>query len=183
MKRSGFAVAAAAMVLAAAGSVAAKQRYYTYEPDSDTARYRSQEITLTVDAGMWGVKIERLYRTRGNDLRLGRPDGRFSDRQLGKILDGEDAHGLQIYAVDVKDGQGFAHGACKGADRAWIAFSPVRPYRDLKLYVLKYDEETKAPALCETLAYRFRAEWLLPDKASLARMEGEEDQGGANSRQ
>jgi hypothetical protein len=83
--------------------------------------------------------------------------------------------------VDVKEGAGFAHGACKGADRAWIAFTPVRPYRDLKLYVVKYDDQTRGPALCETLSYRFRAEWLLPDRASLARMEGEEDQGGAGS--
>lgn len=176
MKRLGLAVIAALAVMAASGAAeAARLHYYTYEPNSDSARYRSQEITLIVQAGMWGSRVRRLYRTRGHDMALGRPDGVFSEGQLHRLLADEDVRGLQLYSVDTKDGEGFAHGACKGADRAWVAFTPVRPYHDLRIYVLKYDAETKAPAVCETLDYRWRAEWQLPDRGNLARMEGEED--------
>jgi hypothetical protein len=169
-----FGVLASAFV---AGSAQARERYFTYEPDSDSARYRSDEITLAVRQDLLGRRVEKLFRTRGKALTLGKPEGAFSGGQLGKLLKGEDVSGLQLYAVDVKDGEGFARGACKGADRAWVAFTAVKPDQDLHIYVLKRDPQTKAPELCETLAYRYRAEWQLPDGPSLARMEGEEDTG------
>ncbi|HWE45619.1 MAG TPA: hypothetical protein VG407_06280 [Caulobacteraceae bacterium] len=172
-------------VLAAitAGAAQAKERYFTYEPDSASAKYRSDVITLTVREDMLGRRVEKLYRTRGKWLTLGKPQGAFSGGQLVKLLksNDDDTRGIQLYAVDVKDGQGFAYGACKGADRAWLAITPVRPDRDLTIYVLKVDPETKGPALCETLQYRWRAEWQLPKTANEAKSAGHEDDGAPSS--
>jgi hypothetical protein len=170
----GLAVAALGAGLATGTAQAARDRYFTYEPQSDAARYRSAEITLVVRPGLLSSKVLRIYRARGKAFALDKPEGLFSGKQLHQALTGEDIEGLHLYAVDVKDGEGFAHGACTGADRAWIAFTPIRPYRDLRIYVLKYDAEAKAPALCETLDYRWRAEWLLPNRPNDARVEGEE---------
>lgn len=163
----------------AAGAAHAKDRYFTYEPDSDSAKYRSDVITLAVHDDMLGRRVQKLYRTRGKGLVLGKPQGAFSGGQLVKMLkqDDDDTRGIQLYAVDVKDGAGFAHGACKGADRAWLAFTPVRPDHDLTIYVVKADPDTKGPALCETLTYRWRAEWQLPPHANMAKSDSEDDDG------
>lgn len=163
----------------AASAAHAKDRYFTYEPDSDSAKYRSDVITLTVHEDMLGRRVTKLYRTRGKELALGKPQAAFSGGQLVKMLkeDDDDTRGIQLYAVDVKDGAGFAHGACKGADRAWLAFTPVRPDRDLTIYVVKFDPDFKGPALCETLQYRWRAEWMLPYRANDAKAAGQEDDG------
>jgi hypothetical protein len=168
---------AAAML--ASGAAQARERYFTYEPDSDAARYRSQEITLVIEENVLGRRVLKLYRTRGKELRLEAPKVNFSERALSKLVDdGEDLHGLQFYAVNLKDGEGFARGACKGADRAWVAMTPVKPYQALRIYVLKLDPQTKGPALCETLAYRYRAEWQLPPHANLSKSEGEAEGDG-----
>ena len=162
-----------------AGAAHAKERYFTYEPESDSAKYRSDVITLSVHEDMLGRRVQKLYRTRGQGLTLGKPQGAFSGGQLVKMLkqDDDDTRGIQLYAVDVKDGQGFAYGACKGADRAWLAFTPVRPDRDLTIYVVKIDPASKGPALCETLQYRWRAEWQLPHGPNEAKAAGADDDG------
>ncbi len=162
-----------------AGAAHAKERYFTYEPDSESAKHRSDVITLTVHEDMFGRRVQKLYRTRGQGLTLGKPQGAFSGGQLVKMLkqDDDDTRGIQLYAIDVKDGQGFAYGACKGADRAWLAMTPVRPDHDLTIYVLKRDPATKGPAICETLQYRWRAEWQLPRTPNEAKAVGQEDDG------
>jgi hypothetical protein len=180
---TGVAAIGVALATLAAGAAQAKERYFTYEPDSASAKYRSDVITLIVHEDVLGRRVERLYRTRGKSLALGRPQGAFSGGQLVKLLksNDDDTRGLQLYAVDLKDGQGFAYGACKGADRAWLALTPVRPDKDLTIYVLKVDPETKGPALCETLQYRYRAEWQLPKTANEAKAAGEDDDGAPTS--
>ena len=162
-----------------AGAAHAKERYFTYEPDSESAKHRSDVITLAVHEDMLGRRVQKLYRTRGAGLVLGKPQGAFSGGQLVKLLksNDDDTRGIQLYAVDVKDGAGFAYGACKGADRAWLAMTPVRPDHDLTIYVLRIDPETKGPAICETLQYRWRAEWQLPNNPNEAKFEGENDDG------
>jgi hypothetical protein len=163
----------------AAGAAHAKDRYFTYEPDSDSAKYRSDVITLAVHEDMLGRRVTKLYRTRGKRLLLGKPQGAFSGGQLVKMLkqDDDDTRGIQLYSIDTKDGAGFAYGACKGADRAWLAFTPVRPDRDLTIYVVRQAPDSKGPALCETLTYRYRAEWQLPPRAIDAKAENEGDDG------
>ena len=119
-----------------------------------------------VKPGLLSSRVLKLYRKRGKDLELKKPDGTFSLRQLSGALgeDERDLLDLKLYAVDTKDGQGFAQGACDGADRAWIALKAVKPYEPLRIYVLKFDKEKKAPAVCEVLDYRWRGEFRAPIK-------------------
>jgi hypothetical protein len=146
---------------ATAGEAAAKERYFAFEPDSDAARYRSLNITITVHVGLLSSTVLKIYRERGLDLSLERPGNTLSEGAVAKLL-GRDTGDLRLYKVNEKDGSGFAHGACKGATRAWLAFRPIKPYEPLRIYVLTYDEATKGPALCETLDYRWHGEFELP---------------------
>ena len=87
-------------------------------------------------------------------------------------LVGEDERDLldmKLYAVDPKEGEGFAQGACDGADRAWIAIKAVKPYQPLRIYVLRFDKTKKAPAICEVLDYRWRGEFRAPVKGARMR--------------
>jgi hypothetical protein len=164
------------LVILAAGAgqaSAAALRYFTFEAASAAARHRSADITVVVKPGMLSSRVLKLYRKRGADLDLKKPDGSFSLRQLaGAVGESEqDLLDMKLYAVDPKDGEGFAHGACDGADRAWIAINPVKAYQDLRIYVLKYDAAAKAPAICEVLDYRWRGEFRPPVKKSKFRDE------------
>jgi hypothetical protein len=159
----------AVLALAAAGSAAAADfRWFTYDADSPAAKHRSADITLQVKPGVLSSKVVKLYRKRGKDLDLDRPDGTFHAGELDALLGRDEAEGLRLYAVDTKDGEGFAQGACKGADRAWLALKAVKPYQPVRIYVLRYDADTKAPALCEQLDYRWRGEWRLPPRKNSA---------------
>ncbi len=167
-------IALAAMLACALGasSVQAKERYYAFEPDNESARFRSADLTITVRQGLMGSTVKRIYRERGADLGLEPAGKTFGEREALRAI-GEGQFELQLYAVNAKDGEGFAHGACKGASRAWIAFRPIHPYEGLRMYVLKYDEAAHAPALCETLDYRWRGEFLLPTHQNLAEPEAQ----------
>jgi hypothetical protein len=157
------------LAVAAAGSAAAgDHRWFTYDADSPAAKHRSADITLEVEPGVLSSKVVKLYRKRGNDLDLNRPDGTFHVGDLDALLGREETQNLRVYAVDTQDGEGFAQGACKGADRAWVALKAVKPYQPVRIYVLRYDAQAKAPALCETLDYRWRGEWRLPPRKNTA---------------
>ena len=93
-----LAIGLAAATLAA-GAAHAKDRYFTYEPDSDSAKYRSDVITLAVHEDLMGRRVLHLYRTRGKGLSLAKPQGAFSGGQLVKMLkqDDDDTRGIQLY--------------------------------------------------------------------------------------
>lgn len=160
--RTAVVLIAGAFAVLAATAASARERYFAYEPDSDAARYRSGDITVTLRVGLMGATAVKLYRERGADLGLAKPGGQFSQHDAERAI-GEGGE-LQLFAVDAKDGEGFAHGACKGAARAWIAFRSIHAYEPLRIYVLKYDDAAKAPELCETLDYRWRGEFRLPSQ-------------------
>lgn len=160
---------AACVALTATGPArAAQQRYYNYEPDSFAARYRTQDVTLAIQPGLLSSRVVRLYRKRAAPFTLHAAGPGFDAAELKPVLPEDAASGsLSVYAVDDKEGAPFARGSCKGAERAWIAMTPPRAYRDLTIYVLTRDPGTRGPRLCETLAYRWRAEWLLPEHSSI----------------
>jgi hypothetical protein len=158
------ALAAVTVVAVAGSATAADYRWFTYDADSDAARHRSADITLQVQRGLMSSRVVKLFRKRGKDLELDRPDGAIGWRQLEALFGRDVAEGLRLYAVDTKDGEGFAQGACKGADRAWLALKAVKPYEPLQIFVLRYDATTKTAELCETLDYRWRGEWRLPPR-------------------
>src|SRR3974390_1450312 len=84
----------AALLLATAAQ--ARERYFAFEPDSDEARYRSGDLTITVHPGLMGSTVKRIYRERGADLGI-KPAGKeFSERQALKAI-GEGSFELQLY--------------------------------------------------------------------------------------
>jgi hypothetical protein len=159
--------------LMAGGAQAKDFKFFAYDADNAAAKHRSADITLVVRKSFMSSRVIKLYRKRGKDLDLERPDATFSLRQLASALaESEDAVlDLRLYAIDTKDGEGFAAGACDGATRAWVAVKPVKAYQPMRIYVLKYDEATKSPGLCETLEYRWRGEWRLPPGTNTSRFE------------
>ncbi len=159
---AGIGALSAASALAGA-AVAADLRYFAYEPDSDSAKFRTQDLILVVKPGLISQRVLKLYRRRGTDLPLKSTDGSVGGARVGDAVPSDQAEGLRVYAVDPQDGAGFAKGACKGAERAWVAFRPAKPYEPLRVFVLRYDAESRKAQLCETLDYRWRGEWKLPE--------------------
>jgi hypothetical protein len=148
------------LIGAAGPASAASLHYYSYEPDSDFARHRTQDVVLTVKVGLLGgVRVLHLNRTRGDhfDLRLGGP---WAPADLRGPL-GPDARFASLYQVDPKAGAGFAYGACNGASKAWLALIAPRPFQPLRIVVLTQAPKTRKAVLCEVLDYRWRAEWEL----------------------
>lgn len=166
------------VALVAGAAEAATLRYFNYEPDSDSARYRTQDVTLVVRSGIFSSRVLQLFRKRAAPFKLHPPGPGFSGSSLKAALpDDVDPRELSLYAVDEKQGAPFANGACKGAARAWLALTPVKADRDLTIFVLTRDSASGALALCETLAYRWRAEW----QTSLQQAEQNEELGPSNS--
>jgi hypothetical protein len=164
MKTTASTVMAAGLCLAAIGSAAgaATVHSYSYDADSDAARHRTQTVTLTLREGlMGGIRVLHLYRTRGEDFDL-KPSLPWSEHALAQAL-GPAASGALLYQVDPKAGAGFARGACKGAEKAWLAMFPPKPYQPLRIVVLCEDPAAKhAPMIGETLDYAWHGEWVLP---------------------
>ncbi|MBS0295013.1 MAG: hypothetical protein JSR45_01790 [Proteobacteria bacterium] len=165
MRLAALSIATAA-TLAAGAAQAENLRYFTYEPDSEAARYRTQDITFVVKPGLLNARVLKIYRKRGDDMDL-HGAGQLSTGQLAQALPDEpELWNLKLYEVDDQQGAGFARGSCKGAQHAWLAFKALKPYQDLKMYVVTYDPASKSATLCETLAYRWRGEWKLPERKS-----------------
>lgn len=162
-----------AVIASEAGSACASTLHsYSYDPDSDFARHRTQDIILTVRRGlMGGERVLHLYRRRGDGFDV-RPSFPWSEQALGQAL-GPDARGASLYQIDPKDGAGFARGACS-AEKAWLAFFAPKPYQPLRIVVLRNDPATRAPVVCETLDYVWHGEWLVPPPRRGVRVERDE---------
>ena len=169
MVRKSVALALAVLVttsVLATAVQAADLRFFAYDPDSDSARFRTQDLIVVIKPGLLSSRVLKLYRRRGADLDLKGSDGSIQGAGLSGALPGDAADGLRVYEVDPRNGEGFAKGACKGSDRAWIALKAPKAYENLRIYVVRYDVGTKQSALCETLDYHWRGEWTLPDKGA-----------------
>lgn len=165
MTRHSFILAVLAL-LPIAGPAAADTRYFAYEADSPTARHRSGDLTVVVDRPLFGGARPRgLYRRRGADLPLSGAERSFGEAALAGAVGGP-AAGLRAYRVEGDAAQGFSQGACGAAQPVWIALPEPRRFQPLRLHVLRR-EANGAPALCETLEYRWRAEWDVPDRRGL----------------
>ena len=162
-----WSLGAAALLLACAAFGSAKSadlRYFAYQADNAEARHRSADIIVTVKPGMLSSRVIKLWRKRGKDLNLVRPESGFAERDLADALalPREDAVDLKLYGIDPREGEGFVQGACDGAaDRAYLAFAPVKPSQPLTIWVLRVDAASHKPALCETLVYSWRGEWQM----------------------
>lgn len=162
------AVAAAALALAGQAS-ASTEHYYSYGADNDAAKHRTQDIQLTLREGLMGrITVLRIYRSRGEDFGLKAVYPPWGERALNKALEGPPT-GISFYQVDPQEGVGFARGACHGAEKAWLAMVPPKPYQPMRIVVLGDDAAAHAPVVCEMLDYQWRGEWQLPTKPNDSR--------------
>lgn len=154
---------------AAAGSAAAdSMRYLSFDAASESARWRTGDVTLAIRKGILSSRrIDVLFRRKGADLPLLPSDAPFTETTIAPLIGGHDASRVRLYAVEPKAGAKFMPIACEGlAEKAWVAISEPRPYQPLAIWVFRWDARTQAPVLCVAMDYRFRGEWKLPPSAN-----------------
>lgn len=164
---------AAALLAVTAGSAAAdSMRYLSFEASTEAAQWRTGDVTLAIRKNLLSKRIDVLFRRRGSDLPLLPSDAPFDVYALQPLLVKHDPDNYRLYAIDKEAGSKFTGFACEGkADRAWLAISEPRPYRPLSIYVVRWDAEAKAPAVCVAMDYRFRGEWKMPPSSNRSAQE------------
>lgn len=148
-------------LMAVAAPAAAEERFYAYDPASNSAQLMTRGITLQVERGLFGsTRVERLFATVGQGS-AGLERGGLSDGQLRAVLPA-DAEETSVYTVEAT-GQGAALGRalCPGARAVWLVFGRVRPLRDLTVHAVGESVQGQI-TLCQTLHYRYRGEWERP---------------------
>ena len=153
------------LVISAAASSAAADtmRYLSFDAATEQSRWRTGDITLAIRKGLLSQRIDVVFRRKGSDLPLLASDAPFDVNALGAILGDRDPGDVRLYTIDPVKGAKFMPIACEGRQtKAWMAISNPRPYKPLTIWVVRWDERAKAPALCVALDYRFRGEWKMP---------------------
>ena len=164
-----LAAAAAAVIAAAAPAYAASMRYLAYEASTEASQWRTGDVTLAIRKGVINRRIDTFFRRKGSDLPLTASDAPFNEYALGHILGDRDPGSVRLYGIEAKAAERFTGFACEGkAEKAWLAVSTPKPYKPLQVWVVRWDAEARAPALCVALDYRFRGEWQFPPRPNSA---------------
>jgi hypothetical protein len=160
----------ALMTATLAGSaVADSMIYLSFDAESESARWRTGDVTLAIRKGLINKRIDVLFRRKGSDLPLNAPDAPFDVAALAPLLNGRNPGDVRLYSVDGAAGAKFMPIACSGlAEKAWVAISTPRPYKPLTIWVVRWDAAAAKPALCVEMDYRFRGEWKMPPKPNRA---------------
>lgn len=157
----------------AGSAVADSMIYLSFDAESESARWRTGDVTLAIRKGLVSRKIDVLFRRKGADLPLIASDAPFDVNAITPLLDtGRKAEDVRLYSVEARAGAKFMPIACSGlSQKAWVAISTPRPYKPLKIWVVRWDEAAARPALCVEMDYRFRGEWKMPPAANRAAQE------------
>jgi hypothetical protein len=166
MRPIAFCLAIALGVSVAAGASAAKKIYSYDSADPATEAMTEEGLTFVFDKSpLGGQRVISIMETHD----IGQADVRpASESELGAGgIDGALGHRSQeraLYEIVQTGGQGRAlvRALCPGADRAWLAFGPLRADEPLRIDALTRDTATGRSRLCRTLAYQFHGEWDLP---------------------
>lgn len=148
---------------AAAPAAADTMRYLSFDAASESARWRTGDVTVAIRKKFLSQRIDVLFRRKGSDLPLQESDAPFDVAALRAILGDHDPEDVRLYSIDPQKGAKFMPIACEGvAQKAWMAISTPRPYKPLSIWVVRWDEQARAPVLCVAMDYRFRGEWKMP---------------------
>lgn len=166
-------IALIALTASLAGAAAAdSMRYLSFDAESESARWRTGDVTLAIRKGLLSRRVDVLYRRKGSDLPLEESDAPFDIDALRPMLGAHDPEDVRLYAVDPQAGARFMPIACSGlAEKAWVAISTPRPYKPLTIWVVRWDAAASAPVLCVEMDYRYRGEWTMPPAANRAAQE------------
>ncbi|HEX8232348.1 MAG TPA: hypothetical protein VF559_03245 [Caulobacteraceae bacterium] len=157
-------LALAAIALPAQPAQAAR-RIYSYDPANAAARVLAEDGFTFVfdDAPLRGQKVRTVLSNHANAEAPLQP---ASEDALGATLEalaGKPVRERELYEIVKKEnGDALARAACPGAERAWLAFGPLKRARDLAIQVFGRDPGGK-PRFCATLQFTWRGEWRLPD--------------------
>ncbi len=154
---------AAVAVLAAGGARADSLHLYSYDPADAATRQAAGPLTFTFRRGLLHTTLLNLRSTEATATAWLHPaDGKaLGPGGLARAGGGREA--LALYAVDpAEEGAALVAAFCPGATRAWMAFGPLKPYRDLTVLVIGAPASGGPPKLCRTLTFSFHGEWVLP---------------------
>ncbi len=152
----------AALVLASPAW--AVKRIYSYDSANQaTEKMTEQGLTFVFDRGLMSTRVQQVIET--NDI--GQAEVRPASASalgpggLGALI-GEQAHERDLYEILPRDnGLALITGLCPGADRAWLAFGPLRVDEPLRIHVLGHNPTTGRSWKCVTLDYNFHGQWAL----------------------
>jgi hypothetical protein len=152
------------LVLALAGPAAAVKRMYSYDSANKlTEQMTESGLTFVFNRSLMSTRVTELIET--NDI--GQADLRpASPSVLGPgglaALIGQGAHERDLYEIVPRDdGAALIRALCPGADRAWLAFGPLRVDQPLRIHALGHDPATGRSRKCITLDYSFHGQWAL----------------------
>jgi hypothetical protein len=159
---------AAVLALAAAGMAgpaAASVLMYSYDSTTPVTQTMTENgITLMLQKSFLRLRVLRLVET----LDIGSAELKpASEDELGRgglrEALGRDAEERDLYEITLKDdGRALTNALCRGADKAFLAFGPIRQDQNLRVRALARDPATGKARLCVTLDYAFHGVWTLP---------------------
>jgi hypothetical protein len=152
-------------VLSPAAPAAAALIMYSYDSSNpQTEAMTEQGVTLMLDKTLTRLKVVRLVET----LNVGQADLKpASEADLGhgglaRVL-GDNPKERDLYEIVLKDdGRALTNALCSGADKAWLAFGPIKQDRALVVDAIGRDPSSGQAHLCMTLTYAFHGVWTLP---------------------
>jgi hypothetical protein len=154
-----------AMILAltlAAGAARAELRQFSYDAANEETIASSGPVTLLVSQSMFGthlVKISSTVAKATADLR--REDaGALGRGGWQEATDGVERDLYRILPAD--EGADFTSALCPGSKQAWLALTPVKYGRNVRMVVIGDDPAGGGVRRCRTLEFQFHGEWRLP---------------------
>jgi hypothetical protein len=159
----------AALLALLAGMVLASpawavKRIYSYDSANRlTEQMTEAGLTFVFDRTLMSTRVKEIIETNDVGHAEVRPAGQsvLGPGGLAALI-GADARERDLYEI-LPDGDGRAliSALCPGADRAWLAFGPLRPEQPLRIHALGHDPATGRSRKCITLDYSYHGQWAL----------------------
>ena len=167
-KLGGWAVAMA-IALGAGAAHADSVHLFSYDPADKATREAAGPLTFTFRKGLFHTTLLNLRSTEATATAYLR---RADEQALGRgglaRIAAADPGARDLYAIEPDEqGPALIAAFCPGAQRAWMAFGPVKANRDLTVLVLQPPGADGKPRLCRTLRFAFHGEWVLPPGRSI----------------
>jgi hypothetical protein len=147
-----------------AGPAWAVKRIYSYDSANRlTEQMTETGLTFVFDRTLMSTRVKEIIETNDVGHADVRPVGQsvLGPGGLAALI-GSGARERDLYEI-LPDGDGRAliSALCPGADRAWLAFGPLRVDQPLRVHALGHDPATGQSRKCITLDYSYHGQWAL----------------------